>query len=206
MIPIINIEGSVHSVGQIIDRGGAGIHQFDPGGENPVDSNSASATGVGDILLRAKWRGFDKVGGTPFDVALMGQVALPTGDKHDLLGTGSASFYFGGVVSGEFGKVTPHANLGYEYFADEDEAAGIERSNIRFLLGVDINANKNLALATDLIARWEADKDKFYDLAIGAKWAPNDSTNFSINTIFPVNRNDGLRADMIFSIGFEAAF
>lgn len=206
MIPIINIDGSVYSEAHIIDNGGMGIHQFDPNGESPIDRNSASATGVGDILLRAKWRGFDKIGGTPFDAAIVGQIALPTGDKNDLLGTGSTSFYLGGAVSGDFGKVTPHLNLGYEYFADEDDTIGIERSNTRLLLGFDINATKSLAFSTDMIGRWEADDDKFYDLAIGAKWAPTASTDFSFNTIFPLNRNEGLRADVIFSIGFEAAF
>ncbi|HEV7693959.1 MAG TPA: transporter [Hyphomonadaceae bacterium] len=206
LIPIIDIRGSVSSEAHIIDNGGAGIHQFDPAGESPFDSNSASATGVGDILVRAKWRAFDRVGGTPFDAALVGQIALPTGDKNDLLGTGSTSAYIGGAFSGEFGKITPHLNVGYEYFADEDRTAGIERSNVRMLLGADINATKNFSIASDIIARWEKDDDKFYDLALGAKWAPTDTMDFSFNTIMPLNRNQGLRADVIFSLGFETAF
>ena len=206
LIPIIDIRGSVTSEAHIIDNGGAGIHQFDPAGESPNDSNSASATGVGDILIRAKWRGFDRIGGTPFDAALVGQIALPTGDKYDLLGAGSTSIYLGGAVSGEFGKITPHLNLGYELFTDEESSSGIERSNVRMLLGADINASKNFSIASDIIARWEKDKDKFFDLALGAKWAPTDTTDFSFNTIFPLNRNQGLRADVIFSVGFEAAF
>jgi hypothetical protein len=206
LIPLINIKGSVYSEAHIIDNGGAGIHQFNPTGESPVDSNNAEATGVGDILIRAKWRAFDRVGGTPFDAALVGQIALPTGDKYDLLGAGSASIYVGGAVSGEFGKITPHLNLGYELFTDEESTSGIERSNVRMLLGADINATKNFSIASDIIARWEKDDDKFYDLALGAKWAPTDTTDFSFNTIFPLNRNDGLRADVIFSVGFETAF
>jgi hypothetical protein len=206
LIPLINIKGSVYSQAFIIDNGGGGIHQFDPAGESPIDSNTAEATGVGDILVRAKWRAFDRIGGTPFDAAVVGQIALPTGDKYDLLGTGSTSIYVGGAVSGEFGKITPHLNLGYELFTDEESTSGIERSNVRMLFGADINATKNFSIASDIIARWEKDDDKFYDLAIGAKWAPTDTTDFSFNTIFPLNRNAGLRADVIFSVGFEAAF
>lgn len=206
LIPIVNIDGKVSSVARIIDNGGNGIHQFDPNGEKPNSSNSASATGVGDILLRAKWRALDKIGGTPFDVAVVGQVSLPTGDRDDLLGTGSTAVYVGGVMSGQFGKITPHLNLGYEYNSDEDKAQGIERSNVRMLTGFDINATKSFALSTDVIARWEKDKDKFYDIAIGAKWAPSASTDLSFNVIMPLNRNEGLRADAIFSLGFEAAF
>lgn len=206
LIPIIDIRGSVTSSAHVIDNGGAGIHMFDPNGESPNDSNSASATGVGDILVRAKWRAFDRVGGTPFDAAVVGQIALPTGDKYDLLGTGSTSIYLGGAVSGEFGKITPHLNLGYEYFTDEESSSGIERSNVRMLLGADINATKNFSVASDIIARWEKDDDKFYDLSLGAKWAPTDTMDFSFNTIMPLNRNQGLRADIIFSLGFESAF
>jgi hypothetical protein len=206
LVPIEQLDGKVSAVARIVDNGGNGIHSFDPTKDSPNSSNSASATGVGDILLRAKWRALDKIGGTPFDAAVVGQVTLPTGDKDDLLGTGSSAVYIGGVMSGEFGKITPHLNAGYEYFADEDKAHDIERSNFRMLAGFDINATKSLAFSSDVIARWENDKDKFYDLAIGAKWAPTESSDVVLNFTLPLNRNAGLRADAIVSIGFEAAF
>lgn len=206
VVPIINIEGSVSSVATVEDMGGGGIHQFDPSGESPIDRNSADATGVGDILLRGKWRVAEGLAGTPLDAAIVGQVALPTGDKDDLLGTGSTAIYAAAVISGEFGKVSPHMNLGYEYFTDEDEAVGIERSNTRLVLGFDINARSNLAFSADMIGRWEKDEDKYYDIALGAKWAPFGDSVMSFNAIMPLNRNDGLRADVVFQVGFETSF
>jgi len=89
------------------------IHSF--GGANPdtkVSSESGSASGVGDILLRGKLRVLFSPGG---GLALGADVRLPTGDKDNLLGTGATQAKASLIYSADFGRVSPHMNVGYTY-------------------------------------------------------------------------------------------
>jgi hypothetical protein len=204
--PLVNIEGSVRSVARIVDNGGAGIHAFG-GSVSPISTNRASATGIGDIVVRAKWEiteGMD----SRFDAGLLLQGTLATGDEDDLLGTGSNAVYLGGIVSADFGKINPHINLGYEYFIDQNNPGGlnIDRSNARGVIGFDIKARDNFAVSSELLGRWEKDGDKFYDFAVGTKWAPVGDVPLSANIVVPLNRNKGLRPDFYFTLGIEATF
>jgi hypothetical protein len=87
------------------------VHTWD-GTCNPTKTVSmkGDATGIGDIDLRTKYRLMDtKQGG----IAAGLDVRLPTGDKEQLLGTGATRVKLQLIMSGEFSRVSPHANLGY---------------------------------------------------------------------------------------------
>lgn len=204
--PLVSIKGRVRSVARIIDNGGGGIHQFG-GTVSPVSSNRASATGIGDMIVRAKWE-ITQGSDSWFDAGLLLQGTLATGDEDDLLGTGSNAAYIGGILSADLGKINPHLNVGYEkYFKDHnDRGFHVERSNARAVAGFDIKARDNFAVSTDVLGRWESDGDKFYDFAVGAKWAPVGNAPLSANIVIPLNRNEGLRPDFYFTLGIEATF
>ena len=102
---------------------GVAVHRF-AAGFNPVDTNSGSATGVGDIILRAKWHAYGD-SNSRFDAGVLAQAQLATGDEADLLGTGSNALAVVGVVSAELGAVNPHLNLGYEHFFDQDKSLAV---------------------------------------------------------------------------------
>jgi hypothetical protein len=202
VLPLQKIEGSVTSVARIIDNGGEGIHRFG-GTTSAISTNRASATGIGDILLRAKW---DATQGTesPIGLGLLTQVSLPTGDERDLLGSGAAAVYVAGIASTTLGRFSPHLNIGYEKFIDEND--GIRRSNLRGVAGFDLKARDNFSVAAELIGRFEDDGDKFYDLALGTKWAPTGDVPISFNLVVPMNRNSNLRPDFYFTVGLESTF
>jgi hypothetical protein len=240
VIPLVSIDATVRSVATIdttyctpetisgigcvaaaTPAQGIAVHRF-ADGFNPVDVNSGSATGVGDILLRAKWHAFGGAD-SAFDGGVLAQAQLATGDETDLLGTGSSAIAVIGVLSGEFGALNPHINAGYEHYFDQDEGASgheeeeeedhhgggaqeVDRSNWRAVAGFDIRARDNLAFSTEFLGRWEDDGDRFYDLALGGKWAPGGRFPLNLNVLFPLNRDEGLRPDYIFSFGFEATF
>ncbi len=166
-----------------------------------MDSNSGDAFGVGDILLRTK---YNFIGGAdePLSLAALGQVALPTGDESDLLGTGSPAVMGMLVASGSFGPINPHVNVGYEYFTDDD----LDRSNARYVVGVDVAPRENLGVSLETIGRFEDDGDNFFDLAIGAKWAVNDSLPLAASVLLPLNRDEGLRPDFVVTFGIETTF
>ena len=106
------------------------IHSFDGLGPsvNSV-SDSGSATGLGDILLRAKYNLY-RTETSAFAAAL--DLRLPTGDEDDLLGTGATQAQALFVASGEYGRFSPHVNIGYTFSngetstdaSDVDDAGG----------------------------------------------------------------------------------
>lgn len=72
-------------------------------------SGEASASGIGDAALRAKFR----LLATPSAaLAAAAEVRLPTGDESNLLGAGAAAYRFLGVGSFERGPLTLHGNGG----------------------------------------------------------------------------------------------
>lgn len=207
VVPLIKIDGRVRSTATLVDNGGLGIHQFG-GTFNPVSVNQQSATGVGDMILRAKYvftKGSDKV----IDFGALLQASLATGDEKDLLGAGSSSIYLGGIVSADLGKINPHINFGYEYFVDQKQTVvGIDtdRSSAKVVAGFDLRARDNFAISPEFIGRWQKNGRHLYDLALGAKWAPFGSVPISANIVMPLNRNEGLRPNYYFTIGIESTF
>jgi hypothetical protein len=83
----------------------------------------ASASGIGDIALRAKYT----LAST--DVAALAaaaEVRLPTGDETNLLGAGATAYRFLGIGSFESGRLTLHGNAGFVFggVSDEFNASG----------------------------------------------------------------------------------
>jgi hypothetical protein len=89
------------------------IHAF--GGGDPdvrVARESGSASGLGDVLLRGKYRVVKAAGG---GLALGVDLRLPTGDEENLLGTGATQVKASLIYSGEHGRFSPHVNVGYTF-------------------------------------------------------------------------------------------
>ncbi|HEY8549230.1 MAG TPA: transporter [Vicinamibacterales bacterium] len=73
-------------------------------------SATATASGIGDLALRAKARLFDQEGA---GLAVIGEARLPTGREEDLLGAGSAAWRAAFVASVQPGTVGGHVNVGW---------------------------------------------------------------------------------------------
>jgi hypothetical protein len=76
---------------------------------------SATAQGLGDIVLRGKMRLYERGQG---GVALGADLRLPTGDPEAMLGAGVTRTLVSGIWSGTAGPVSPHASFGYEFWSD----------------------------------------------------------------------------------------
>jgi hypothetical protein len=70
---------------------------------------AGSASGIGDIALRAKYGFFSS---RTTSLAAAGELRLPTGDEENLLGAGSAALRLLGIVSFESGPIGLHGNAG----------------------------------------------------------------------------------------------
>jgi hypothetical protein len=93
------------------------IHSFAGGSDTATFTNSGSATGVGDMLLRAKYRFLKSPGG---GMAAGVDIRLPSGDAENLLGTGATAATFTLVGSSARGQLSPHFNIGFTAAGSSD--------------------------------------------------------------------------------------
>ena len=109
---------------------------------------SGSASGVGDILLRGKYRLLDVNGG-----GIAGNVELrfPSGKAEDLLGTGAFAGTFMLVGSSVYGRLAPHFNFGYTGSGQGDVANVPNEVGYRF--GTEFVASPRATLAVDFLGR-----------------------------------------------------
>jgi hypothetical protein len=115
-VPIVHVSVDATVTGEILRTATAAnptIHSYDGNGlATKTVSSSGTATGLGDVLVRAK---YNVVRSASTAIAGALDLRLPTGDKEQLLGTGAtqAQLYF--IASGEYGRVSPHVNVGYTF-------------------------------------------------------------------------------------------
>jgi hypothetical protein len=81
-------------------------------------TGSATVSGLGDIVVRAKYNVVRR-GGSGFTVG--GESRLPTGDKDNLLGSGKATFAPRAIGSFEAERVSLHGDVGYSFGGLSDE-------------------------------------------------------------------------------------
>ena len=81
-------------------------------------TGSASASGIGDLIVRAKYNVVRRGGG---GVAVGGEARLPTGDEENLLGAGEASIKPRVIASVERERVGLHGEFGYSFGGLADE-------------------------------------------------------------------------------------
>jgi hypothetical protein len=124
-IPFVNVQIDATVNSEILRLGSgptAAIHVFENGTSTRSLSESGSANGLGDVLLRAKYN-FLRTPTSAMAAAL--DLRLPTGDKDNLLGTGATQAKLFFVGSGEYGRFSPHVNFGYTFSNGETSAEAV---------------------------------------------------------------------------------
>ncbi len=182
------------------------IHQFGPNSTPPNASGGGEETGLGDIILRTKYNFLRNYGGSTPDLAFLFEVKLPTGDEKRLLGTGGTNLAGLLIASKTYGRwFTPHVNVGYEINTKD-----LEQNTIRYALGFDARLLPELSFGADVIGHLKPDRsgigDHINDLSLGVKWNPMSAWIFRLNFQIPLDKNSGLRADFIPTIGVEYLF
>ncbi len=104
---------------------------------------SATATGLADMVVRAKYTVYN-AGGQAIATAV--DVRLPTGRQQDLLGAGSASVKASAIGSIERGRTSLHVNAGAS-------AGGLARE-ISYGAAVGVAASSRVTLSGELLGRW----------------------------------------------------
>jgi outer membrane putative beta-barrel porin/alpha-amylase len=151
-IPIVTVQIEALTTATIdrLATGGnpntVGIHKFPNGEDTATFQQSGNASGVGDVVLRAKYR---LVSGDHAGVAVATDVRLPTGDDRDLLGTGTTQIKGFVVGSAHLGAFSPHVNAGYTWSARKN----VIPDEINYALGFDWAIHPRFTFIVDGLGR-----------------------------------------------------
>jgi hypothetical protein len=225
-VPVGHASVSGESTAQIVPFGQPAKHFFSGTPTDPVlsaqSSASGSASGLGDISLRAKLN----LNSSPrASFSLLADARLPTGDANDFLGAGAFGFRGLGVFSARFGAFTPHFNGGFYY-----RGGNLENNALLATAGFDHLMSDWATLSFDVISEWQLGpskliipppvqiiapfqrtitptnipngRDDIVNASFGFKLRMDSGTTGVMNVILPMNRG-GLRSNVIWTLGLE---
>ncbi len=164
VLPIVHIDldATVNATIQRLATANSPLtHTFEAGNPNATQKSfreAGSATGVGDILLRTKYRLVTLPGG---GLAAAVDVRLPSGDVDKLLGAGTQTKVML-IASGGGQWFAPHVNIGYSASRGEIGSGGFLAQfggseslpdEINYAVGSEIIVNPKLTLNADVVGR-----------------------------------------------------
>jgi hypothetical protein len=212
-----------------------GIHRFPNGEDSETFQQSGSASGVGDVVLRAKYRA---ISGAGAGLAVGLDVRLPSGEERDLLGTGATQVKGFLIGSAHLGAFSPHVNGGYTWSSrnrpipDEiDYTAGFDWAlspRLTFIVDAlgrtlrksqvlrevdttfDYNVNPNtdpVSLRSTTLKQLIATQQDATSVlgSVGFKINPVGNLLITVNGLFSLN-NRGLQARFAPLIGLDYSF
>jgi hypothetical protein len=184
-------------------------------------TGSASASGVGDLIVRAK---YNVVRGGAGGLAIGGEARLPTGDEDNLLGAGDASIRPRVIASAERDRIGLHGEVGYafgglaeelDYNAALTVVAVPRLTLIGELIGRRLDSFGRLAetvtphprlIGVDTIRLTSVQQSTSRVVAVGGlKWNPAATVLVSANVLKPLT-DAGLDAGWIPTIALDLSF
>ena len=195
-VPVNHTTLHVSSAAQIERLGTASspiVHFFrDPDapdgiGRNRIFEAGGSASGLGDVVVRAK--GAIVRQGTR-GLALGLDLRLPTGDERNLLGSGATGLKPFAAYSAAFGRVSPHFNVAYQWNGKSvlggDVETGVKEDlpdQLLYAFGADIGVNDRFSMTLDWLGRRAFDSPRVRVRPFLAE-GPNASGTFDDIEIF----------------------
>ena len=126
------------------------LHIFDDDSRVRDFTDDGSASGIGDLLVRGKYR-FSGEGRRGWAAAA--DVRLPTGDEDDLLGTGATQTKLYVIGSTGWGSFSPHINLGYTFSSGGSDLGGDVPDEYNYSLGLDWAVHPRVTINADFVGR-----------------------------------------------------
>ena len=149
------------------------VHFFrDP--DNPVDPygnerrfySSGSATGMGDIIVRAKGTLFRNAHA---GLALGADVRVPSGDEKNLLGAGGPGVKPFAALSLVLRRFSPHVNVAYQWNGSSELAGDVKTGQkgdlpdqLVYVAGFDWGVDSRVTLAFDVLGQNVIDSPQLY--------------------------------------------
>lgn len=150
-IPIVSVRLDAlaqANIQRIATGASSQIHRFLNGTTEDTFRRSGSAAGVGDVVLRGKFRLFR---GSAGGLSIGEDLRLPTGDERSLLGTGTTQSKTSLIGSLHLGTFSPHVNAGYTWSAHHSNPSIPDE--IDYTAGFDWALHPRLTLAADVLGR-----------------------------------------------------
>ncbi len=126
-IPVVTVDLDARVDGRIFRLGSGAAsptHSFDTNGaDRAAFTESGSSSGLGDLSVRAK---YNFLRGDVTSLAAGLDLRLPTGNEDELLGTGATRAELSFIYSGDYGRVSPHVNVGYTFSSGQSSAVASE--------------------------------------------------------------------------------
>ncbi len=142
-------------------------------------ARGGSASGIGDIVVRGKYRFRDAPGG---GMAFGVDLRLATGEEEELIGTGGTSTRLFLVGSREWDKLSPHFNLGYTFSNAGGDLITALSDEINYSFGMLYAATPRVTIGADFVGRQLLDAPSFVP----------GIENFNLNQGSPDDRSGGL--------------
>lgn len=188
-----------------------------------------TSTGIGDLALSGKYHFWHHEGG---GLSAGVELRLPTGDTDELRGLGVTRTLVSGIWS-RGGTVSPHVNVGYEFWSDELTLSPARevfaRNQVRYAAGFEWTPHPRITSSFDLVGRRQLRGGALEHLTIvnpfgsadplipvsrgidvvsfaaGGKWNIGGNLLLSTNVLRSL-KNEGLRANWIPAIGLDWSF
>jgi hypothetical protein len=152
-VPFVRVELDARiraAVEQLATQGDPFVSHIFPDGRTQREfRESGTAEGVGDVVVRGKYKFLDRPGG---GLAAGFDLRLPTGDENELLGSGAVQAKLSLIASGS-GRFSPHLNLGYSIAEGGSPLVGELPDELDYTVGFDWALGRRLTLNADLIGR-----------------------------------------------------
>ena len=164
------------------------IHSFDnQGAASKVDVASGNSSGVGDILVRAKYQ---LTAGARGAVALGGELRLPTGDELELLGVGAPQARAALLASSTLWALAVHGNVGFTAsgsVSDEadDNFVTSPADEFAYSLGVDMAIHPRVTAAIDISGRRLFDVNRLVPRPLNVRFVALDTPGVVRTTSLP---------------------
>jgi hypothetical protein len=205
-LPIVHVSMDARITATVLrlatqDSGSGAIHQFPGGGTTAPFTDSGSATGIGDIVLRGKYHFLPGAGG---GLAALLDLRLPTGDADNLLGTGTTQGKLLLIGSTSTTRVSPHFNIGYTWSGTSSNEFLNITDEFNYSGGLEIAAHPRLTANVDFIGRQLVDSGRLVDTAKTFNWVtrpPNVTTGSSTFNEFAIE--DGSLNLVTSALGFK---
>jgi hypothetical protein len=196
VLPIVRVNMDLTYQAKILDFSTAGVvpspHVFSDGTKARDFTASGSASGIGDVVVRAKYALVNH-GGQGLAAGL--DLRLPSGDAANMLGTGGTQTKLFLIASGVVGeKLSPHFNAGYTASTN-----GVS-DEFNYVGGFEFGATPRLTIVGDLIGRNLRDTLRISSASIphsyhqGSLQAPLLTTSLDTVNVAAGSLNSGLGA------------
>lgn len=225
-VPLVYSSLSASSVGTIVSPLPSSPHGFGPPDNTSSTATATvdgSATGIGDVALRAK---ANLRSGNRLGVGVLADARLPTGREENFAGSGDLTARGLAIISARYNAFSPHLNAGYAV-----RTGDFQNSAVLATVGFDQLLAPWVTAAVDVISEWQVGESKlqlpppvhymYPDRTVQTTNIPNQRDDivsasagarflvrdFSVvaNALVPL-RDAGMQANVVWTLGLERVF